>query len=162
MNQNGNRVVLSMTEMLHALSHVSLRMATSHASDLNHATTYERSFHERVVQEFIGICGEMAVAKFRDKWWIPPLNEFHRTPDVAATEVRSTYREDGCLILRDNDPDDRFYVLVTGTPPVLNIVGYIRGRDGKADEFRRNPNGYRLAWFVPQDALIKPQHKAAA
>jgi hypothetical protein len=137
------------------------RMAVSNASGMNHASTYERNHLTRISQEIVGACGEMAVAKGLGKFWSPSVNTFHAIPDLAASiEVRATERLDGSLIVRDNDDDHRYYVLVVGTPPTLNVVGYLSGADAKKDRFARDPHGHRPAWFVPQSEL-KPIRKVS-
>ena len=129
-------------------------MAISNDRNLNHSSTYSRTYAERVRQEVVGACGEMALCKAMNWFFSPTVNTFHGTPDVGDRwEVRATDREDGSLIIRDNDDDDRWYVLVTGEPPVMEIKGYIQGSAAKRSEWLRNPNGHRLAWFVPQSAL---------
>lgn len=131
-----------------------LRFAASNLAQLNPATTYERGWLERLADEIVGACGERAWCKYRQTYWDASVNTFHRVPDApGSVEVRSTRRGDGCLILRDNDAPERWYVLVTGEPPTLTIRGYIRGADARTPRFQRNPHGHRPAYFVPQAAL---------
>ena len=147
-------VTLTMTEWHHAAQTALLRMVVSAAQKLNHASTYERTWSERMAEEMTGAAGEVAVAKVLGAFFVGSVNTFHRVPDcIAGTEVRATERDNGCLILRDNDPDDRRYVLVVGSAPKLRIAGWLVGADGKRPEFLRNPHGHRPAWFVPQDNL---------
>lgn len=101
----------------------------------------------------MGAVGELAFAKYREIPWDESVDTYHGTPDVGGVEVRATTYEDGHLVIRDNDADDRIFVLVTGSAPEVEIRGWIRGADAKRDEFLRDPHGYRQAWFVPQDAL---------
>lgn len=130
------------------------RMATSNAAGWNHASTYARTYLQRTEEEIVGACGEMTVAKVFDCYWSPSVNTFHATTDLPHdTEVRSTTRLDGSLIVRDNDPDDRIYILVTGEPPSMTVVGWITGAEAKQPQWLRNPHGHRPAWFVPQSAL---------
>ena len=130
------------------------RMALSNESGLNNASTYQRGYMRRLHQETIGACGEFAVAKLYGKSWRPSVNTFHIEPDVgSAIEVRATARETGRLIVRDNDADDRWFILVTGKPPNLIVRGRIKGINAKKDKWVRNPNAHRSAWFVPQSAL---------
>lgn len=155
-------ITLDPWEFKHCVDVANIRMAISNERNLNHASTYERGYVERIQQETLGVCGEMAVCKAINKMWKPSVNTFHNLPDVEPNiEVRATENTNGCLIIRENDPEDRWYFLVIGTPPIVTVVGYIRGREGKRNEWIRDPNGYRTAWFVPQDALLrrgKPSH----
>jgi hypothetical protein len=131
-----------------------IRMAVSNDSNLNHASTYQRDHLTRIQQEILGACGEMAVCKHLGLFWTPSVNTFHHEPDIPPDiEVRSTDRLDGSLIVRDNDPPDRRYFLVTGKPPSLLVVGFISGHEARKDEWVRDPHGHRPAWFVPQHAL---------
>jgi hypothetical protein len=129
-------------------------MVVSSASRLNHASTYQRTWDKRLQEEVTGAAAEIAVAKSVGAFCIGSVNTFHRVPDViGGTEVRATQREDGCLIVRDNDDNDRRYVLVTGEAPNLRIAGYLYGHEAKQLQWIRNPHGHRQAWFVPQEAL---------
>jgi hypothetical protein len=136
------------------------RMTISNEKELNHASTYRRDHLERITQEITGACGELAVAKFLGKYWSPSVNTFHSFPDIEPNiEVRSTVLTTGCLPVRDNDADDRYYFLAVGTPPTMTVVGYIRGSDAKRQQWLRDPNGYRPAYFVPQEALLQPRRR---
>jgi hypothetical protein len=129
-------------------------MAVSNANQMNHASTYERTHLKRVEEEIVGACGEMAVCKALGRFWTPSVNTFHKTADVPPDiEVRATKRDDNCLIVRDNDPDDRYYFLVVGEPPDMTVVGYLKGSEAKKNQWVRDPGNRRRAWFVPQEAL---------
>lgn len=132
------------------------RMATSNEAGWDHASTYRRTYLERTAEEIVGVCGELAAARALNVFWYPSVNTFHAVSDLpGGIEVRSTTKTTGrvSLIVRDNDPVDRVYVLVTGEPPDMNVVGWISGADARSDEFRCNPNGDRPAWFVPVSRL---------
>jgi hypothetical protein len=133
------------------------RMAASKSAELNHATTYRRSDKERIKQELYGACGEMAVAKLLNKFWSPAVNTFHKIPDIEPSiEVRTTDKEKGCLIIRDNDSPERDYFLVIAEPPTtMRVIGYISGSDARNDRWVKDPHSYRPAWFVPQEALTE-------
>ncbi len=148
-------ITLDPWEFKHCVDVANIRMAISNERDLNHASTYVRGYVERIKQETLGACGEMAVCKVIGKFWKPSVNTFHNIADIEPDiEVRSTDRQDGCLIVRDNDPDERWYFLVIGEPPNVTVVGYIRGADARQERWLRNPNDFRKAYFVPQSALL--------
>jgi len=145
------------------------RMATSNEAGWNHASTYRRTWLERTAEEITGICGEMAAATALNVFWWPSVNTFHATSDLpGGVEVRSTTKTQGrvSLIIRDNDPDDRVYVLVTGEPPTMTVVGWIIGADAKRDEYLSDPRDMRPAWFVPRRDLnpipVLAEHLAQA
>lgn len=150
------RVKLTLDEFTKATQVVVRRMIESEKQGLNHASTYQRNFVERLTEETIGACGELAVCKAFGWEWSESVNTFHEIPDVADNvEVRSTGHLDGSLIVRDNDDETRWYVLVVGKPPNMTVVGRIKGYEARQNQFVRNPHGHRRAWFVPQNALEK-------
>jgi hypothetical protein len=134
-------------------------MTESGKQGLNPATTYRRTYPERLTEESVGLCGELAVARHCGvEDWVPGLNTFHNTPDVGEFEVRATARRDGRLIIRPGEPMDRHYWLVTFDKDLDVIIrGHIKGIDAQRDEWLDNPNDWRPAWFVPQSALTKPK-----
>jgi len=79
-----------------------------------------------------GAAAEMAVAKHLDRYWQPLTNGSLRDlrGDVSALQVRSTPREDGCLILHETDPDVAFFLVVTN-PPLYTIVGWLYASEGQ-------------------------------
>lgn len=111
---------------------------------------------------FVGCIAETAVAKHFGIYWRP--FEFGIV-DVGPYEVRGTTNQRGRLILhpRTGDRGDRdenafilAYVLKTRLP-VVTLVGWIMGRDGKIDEWwgeanPNRPNG-RPAYWVPPGEL---------
>lgn len=147
-------VELTVSEFLQAVNVGMQRMVTSASAGHNHASTYERTFVKRLQEETLGACGELAVCKALNRYWDPRLNTFHNVADIGDDiEVRSTDRDGGCLIVRENDPPERWYVLVTGEPPSLTVRGYIKGSKARRDEWVRDPHDHRAAWFVPQSEL---------
>lgn len=148
------KVVLSFSEFYSAVDAAKLRMAASAVKNLNHASTYKRNYIERLQEEVIGCCGEMAVAKALDKWFVPSIDTFHTRPDCFdSIEVRSTPRADGRLIVRDNDANDRVFILAIVNAPDITLAGWMLGGECKYDKYLYNPNDYRPAWFVPQKDL---------
>lgn len=150
-------VTLTVREYAAAVDVAMQRMAASTEAGHNHASTYQRTWLKRLEEETVGACGELAYCKGIGRFWSPTVNTFHETADVGSNvEVRATTREDGSLIIRSNDSPDRWYALVTGTPPLMTIRGRIKGSDARRPEFQRDPHGHRQAWFVPQSALESP------
>ena len=98
---------------------------------------------------------EAAVAKLLGKYW----ESVHPNPgllcgDVGNIQVRSTTRPDGRLIIRQQDKRDAPFVLVRGSMPAYDVVGWIIGADAMRDEYR-NPGDGRpgVAFFVPAEKL---------
>ncbi len=103
-----------------------------------------------------GAAGEIAAAKALNRYWHGSVNAKKSEPDVGHNiQVRATKHLNGSLIITDSDPDDQIYVLVIGSRPNFNVVGWIRGVDGKKQEYVRAPNNRPPAYFVPQRILAQ-------
>ena len=102
-----------------------------------------------------GACGELAVAKYLNRYWPGHINTFNRLPDILPDiEVRTRSREDYQLIVRPKDVNLRKFVHVTGEAPNFLIWGWMYGEDAKAHaDWQANHGGRPTAWFVPTDQL---------
>lgn len=100
-----------------------------------------------------GACGEMAFAKASNRYWDHSLNTYMEGGDVGELQVRTRREPDYELLIRDNDPDERVYVLVTGVPPSFTVVGWMTAKEAKRDEWRKEHGGREPAYFVPQAKL---------
>jgi hypothetical protein len=108
---------------------------------------------EKVITDILGACGEIAVAKALNRYWCPGINTFSDVPDVGKNiEVKSTPRPDGNLLIQYDDPEERIYVLVRGSLPTLELVGYITGRAAKQKQWWMNP-GKGWCYVVPATEL---------
>ena len=99
-----------------------------------------------------GAAGEMAVAKWSRSWWAGNLGDLC-ADDVGKVQVRTRSRHDYELPIHPSDPDDRAFILVTGLAPRFVLRGWIWGREGKRQEWWRDPAGGRPAFFVPHTAM---------
>lgn len=100
-----------------------------------------------------GAAAEAAVAKAMGVWWSGALGAL-RAPDAGRAQVRSTTREDGCLIVHPGDDADAPFVLLVGCAPRWRVAGWLAGAECKRPEWWRDPTGQgRFAFFVPQRAL---------
>lgn len=110
--------------------------------------------------DVVGTKGEMAVAKHYGVFWTGTIGEIDQ-PDVKRLEVRSTLLDEGCLLVKPKNPDDRAFVLVVLSCAAdqreewceCSIVGWIWGGEAKRDRWLRDPNGRPPAYFVPQVCL---------
>lgn len=101
----------------------------------------------------LGAMGELALAKWLGVYWAGTVDVFKRVPDVAGVEVRTRPRHDYDLIIRDDDDEERVYVLVTGRGPEFRLRGWVKGLESRDLRWRKDHGGREDAWFVPQDAL---------
>lgn len=104
-----------------------------------------------------GTTSELAVAKLLDKYWQAGVNQFSgMTSDVSSNiEVRYNKMQEPKLIVRDADPNERIYVLVTGDLPELKVHGWLLGSDAKAKKeyYQDLGNIGKYAWFIPVKEL---------
>lgn len=147
-------VKLSLAEFAVAVQSAMTRMLVSAGSGINHASTYKRTLLTRLQEETVGCCGELAIGKLTDRYFLPEVGTFHTKPDCFDDiEIRSTAVANGRMIIRENDEDSRRYVFCVVTGNTVAVVGWLYGHEAKKPEYRDNPNGYRPAWWVPQNKL---------
>lgn len=105
-------------------------------------------------EHILGACGEMAFAKARNIYFDHSVDSFKR-PDVGAAQVRTRSRPDYELIVQPDANDDDWYVLVLPVrlPCTFRIVGCIKARDAKREEWLKTHGGFQPAYFVPHSAL---------
>lgn len=155
-------VRLTTDELMMAASAASLRHVESIMSGRPDRHGAARS-DDGLGKHFEGACGEIAYCKARNVHWSASVNSF-KGPDVGQNvQIRTRSRHDYDLIVRADDSDLDWFVLVTGKPPTFIVRGYIRGREAKQAHWLKNHGGHGDAYFVPVSAL-KPigDAKAAA
>lgn len=105
----------------------------------------------------VGAMGELAAAKALNLHWRASVNAKKNEPDIGEdVQVRTLARGDYDLIVRPDDIDDHRYVLVTGDPPTFRVVGWMKGREAKANKewlFDRGNRDVPVFW-VPQKHLV--------
>jgi hypothetical protein len=103
-----------------------------------------------------GCCGEMAAAKALGIYWSGAHGSLC-VPDIGeGFQVRTRClrtRQSNNLILHPADKDSAVFILVLGTAPTYDVAGWIRGAEGKRQEFWSDPAGGRPAFFVPPNRL---------
>lgn len=120
----------------------------------------------------LGALGELVVARYLGIPWSESVDTFTRELDVGRFEVRTRSTPEAELIIRPRDPDARVYVLVVPEPDspaswyllrrerrwpaAWRVAGWKVARDGKRQEWQRDPGGRLPAFFVPQTALRFP------
>ena len=150
-------------EFSQAVNIANARFVASRTMNIGHVKfSGEKSYLDIIQLDILGTCAEMVVAKKLGVYYDSSVNTFHNKPDLDwknGVEVRSTQREDGRLIVRENDANDRLFVLVVGNPPDQRIVGAIFGINAKkAVYIHRGTNGRADCWMVPQDKLLPLDH----
>ena len=141
-------VTLTPEEMLGAVIVGARRMIVSMQASLANVAGRERKWDD----EIEGAMAEAALARETGRFFDPRVGRYG-AKDVGDFHVRHTSLTDGCLIIRERDPDGR-YVLITGSLGNYRIAGWIdSARAKEMDDCRRAPNGRPAAWFIPQKRL---------
>jgi hypothetical protein len=127
-----------------------------------HGASANRTPEEDLKLHLSGCRGELAAAVAYGVDAPLHVNVYHSVADIGlAGEVRTRSRSDYDLLIRDDDAEDRYYILVIGTSVwgnPLTVVGGIWGKEAKNHpEWRKNWGGHGEAWFVPQEFLSVPE-----
>ena len=100
-----------------------------------------------------GALGEIAAAKALGYYWSGSINTF-KDPDLSRNiQVRTRSKNEYELIVRREDRDDDFFVLVTGVSPNYLVRGWLSGRESKRSNWLATHGGRESAYFVPHQAL---------
>jgi len=100
-----------------------------------------------------GCLTEIAVAWHLNVFWHPKIGT--PTPgDVGHYEVRTSKRDNNCLLVRPSDSDEAAYIFVTGQHGDYKIHGWIYGKEAKQPQFLSSKGNDRPpAYFVPKAQL---------
>lgn len=109
-----------------------------------------------------GVFGEIVFAKAVNRFWAGSINTFKNGGDVGLIQVRTRSKSDYDLIVRDDDRDTDYFVLVRGSIPSYQVIGYILGRNAKKDCFRKSYGGRAPAFFVPESSLTPINPKTSS
>jgi len=99
-----------------------------------------------------GACGELAVAKTLNTYWNGSVDTFKEN-DLPGIQVRTRSSHTYDLIVRPEDDDLAYWVLVTGRCPKYVVRGYVTGEFAKQSRWLHEYGGRPAAYFVPQDQL---------
>jgi hypothetical protein len=101
-----------------------------------------------------GAAGEMAVAKGLNIYWLPVIGN-NQAPDVGPYQVRTNMsRKHSDTCLRERDKPGKIYISVLSFCPDFELIGWIRGVDGKRDEWLRDGDPTRpQCFYVPREKL---------
>ena len=129
------------------------RFRASMNAGRNAGRNQSRSDEARKTDDCMGARAELAVALHLGIPYEGTVNTFHRKPDVGGFEVRSTRLQDGKLLVRPNDHDERPFIMVTTHGRRMVLRGWAFGRAAKRHEWWRKWNDKPGVWAMPQTAL---------
>jgi len=146
-------VILTATEFHYAVNCALLQITSSELDKRNHSYTMRRNRLERIHHATIGSIGEIAFAKWMDRFFVPQINTFHSIPDCFEDiEVRASDKHQ-FLITRDDDSPDRKYVKVMTNGDGARIIGWLYGHETKQDKWFIDKDNQRKCWMVPHKNL---------
>jgi hypothetical protein len=151
----GNEVVFSSAELIQ----IGLAGVMRRVSAINKSRTPQHGIRPEVEwqADIEGILGEYALAKYFGKFWSPVVGHLDTDEgDVHGYQVRTTPWRNGCLVINKKDPDADIFILMTGentTGRRWMPRGWLRGADGKLQEYWEAKQKDRFAFFVPQEKL---------
>ena len=147
------KVTLTMSEVLMAATIGVMRQISALKRKLpdRHGCTKDVGWQVHIE----GACGELAAAKAMGKFWDGGINTFKASDIGESIQVRTRSRHDFDLIVRSDDSDTDWFVLVTGVCPEYEVRGGIRGADAKMPEYLNTFGGREPAYFVPAGALTE-------
>jgi hypothetical protein len=104
-----------------------------------------------------GACAELAVAKLLGLRWDGTIDTFKKSDVGGDIQIRHTVPKNNRLIIRPDDNPKHRYMLVTGTDPIYNVVGWIYGSEAMSHkEWLESPVNRPAAFFVGQQHLHNP------
>ena len=118
---------------------------------------YEKPWMAQLEIHMLGACGELAAAKAIGLPWPSSVNTYKGESDLpGGIEVRHRTKSHYDLIVRDDDPDDRRYVLTLGEVadvPKIKVVGWFFGSYSGRHRYLHLPVGSYPTRFSP-DAVL--------
>lgn len=101
-----------------------------------------------------GMLGEQAYCKSRNLFWEMRMHSYKKADVGNKTQIKTNPYPDGDLIVRDEDIDDHFCVLVTGKMPTYTLRGWMLAETAKKlKQYYKKPNSMPNAYFIPQYLL---------
>jgi hypothetical protein len=102
-----------------------------------------------------GAAGELAVAKALNITWDATVNTFKSLADLVSNiEVRTRSKDYYDLLVRSDDKDESLFVLVTRkSPRTFDVVGWIKAKDAKQEQWVKTHGNRPPAYFVPKTVL---------
>jgi hypothetical protein len=146
-------VELSQPEMCMAIEVAKMRRMDSFKKGLTLGKNSGEKDKRSWDWEIDGAAAELVVAKELGRYWSGPVGNFKEGDIGERIQVRHTNRMDGKLIIREDDKNEHYFVLVRGKMPSYEVVGYINGAEAKLDKFLFGPNGAKPAYFIPSSEL---------
>jgi hypothetical protein len=111
---------------------------------------------QRLLRHQQGARAEKAVSVALGLPWVPEVDDYREIGgnDVGPYGVRATEYTTGGLILHPKDEDERVFILVVARAPDFTLVGWLRGADGKRQEFWNDTKLRRSPAYLVEQRLL--------
>ena len=155
-------ISLTPMEMTCAANTGVIRRVTSIQNKLNSGIYYSKEANLWQT-DIEGACAELACAKALGIYWGAGVNTFKSADLGRKIQVRATAGRTNKLIIRDRDSDHDIFILVVGSAPNYDVVGWIYGAAGKDPRWLGDANNIgKPAYFIPQQSLNPIEELTAA
>ena len=132
-------IELTPTELQEATDVGKKRRAFNESKRTSAAYGFDNANKEKALKiDIQGAIAEKSIAKTLNLNWIPFSEEFKTlVSDVGDNvQVRSTDYKQGNLLVHPKDKDEQIFILVRlHNLPKCEIVGWIKGKDGKKQQY---------------------------
>src|SRR5215467_14477408 len=115
-----NEITLSFSEMFSAALCGVMRRITSIKEGYANKKHAEKNDWAIDIE---GAIAELAMAKLLGSYW-EPTNRSFKAPDLGEIHIRSTCHPSGHLIIRPNDPEEKYTLVITNGQK-CRICGFI-------------------------------------
>ena len=125
-------------------------------TNINYAQrNYGGDFEQFINRQILGVAAEIVVADYLGLTDFMPLNDVYKTQADVGTnvEVKYTHLMTGNLLVRKNDRDDDYCVLVIGDIEAFYIVGWIPVKEAKTEA---NSKHHLPGCYLVPHAELKP------
>jgi hypothetical protein len=155
MKQDEGRVwvTLTLSEMLHGSNIGTIRHFEAQNAKRKPNHKFGMSSKDPLAAHIQGAIGEIVVAKARDRYFMPTVNNFKEADLGGIIQVRLRTKHEWQMIVRDDDDPNHIFVHVTGEGPEYCIRGWAYGRTVMLPAYRQNHGNRVESWFVPESAL---------
>jgi hypothetical protein len=150
-NESSIWITITLAEMLHGATVGTIRHFEAQVA--KRTPNHKFMNKDPLAAHIQGAIGELVVAKCRDRYYFPTVNNFKEADIGENVQVRLRTKHEWEMIVRNDDNPDHIFVHVTGEGPQYRIHGWAYGRDVMLPEYRQNHGNRVESWFVPAKVL---------
>lgn len=119
-----------------------------------------RAWIDQAADHILGVAGELGYCKRFGIYYRPTVGTYQKEPDVthagSPLEIKTVRKPHYGLLVPENDPEDRWYVLMSGGGPDLALIGRMHGSDVKRYPLSDPGNYGKPCRLIPRADLTPP------